>query len=129
VFIDHMKFHFGLADLNLPVDPGGKLAQLAQSDYGGGHGPPGKEEQVPWFRQARLGPGDPNCSLLTVRSPSPSLLCQTASIRDVFNLAINVSELSGRFTMGAGVTVQSPCRGRLCSFRSLSLLFSLDSPF
>jgi hypothetical protein len=52
---------------------------------------PGKEEQVPWFRQARPGPGDPNGSLLTVRSLSLSLVCELASICSYFRFWTEIS--------------------------------------
>jgi hypothetical protein len=64
------------------------VCTLGQSDpllFGGGHHAPGmvlpgKEEQLPWFRQARLGPGDPRRFLQTVRSLSSSLTCQLVSM-------------------------------------------------
>jgi hypothetical protein len=50
---------------------------------------PGKEEQVRWFRQARLWTGDSDGSLLTARNPGRSLPCQTASIRAANPMSLN----------------------------------------
>jgi hypothetical protein len=43
----------------------------------------GKEEQLPWFRQTRLDPGDPSRFLQTVRSLRSSLNCQPVSMSAV----------------------------------------------
>jgi hypothetical protein len=44
---DHMNFLIDWTEVDLPIDPGGKLGQFSQSDHGGGHGHPWKGRRTP----------------------------------------------------------------------------------